>query len=173
MKLNRVDAALTDCEHHLETTRAYGTQIEAILVAYVSAVIYSAFEAEVRNIIATRVAFAIDDAHVTNFASVAALRLVRSIKVGELAGLAAWFHPDCKTKFHTELAQEAHAAWDNIVGNRHAVAHEDDSTVVSTMTWRELKEAYPKAVTVLECLRASIARPVDSAVAPIANSELS
>ena len=98
------------------------------------------------------------DRHVGNFASYASVRLVRSIKIGDLAGAAAWFHADCKARFHDGLGDEARAAWDNIVTNRHGVAHEDDSSVVSNMTFRELREAYPKALTVLECLEGSIAQ---------------
>ena len=156
MNITRVDAALEDCEHHLETTNSYGTEIEAILTVYVSAVIYAAFEAEVRRTVAARVAAAAEDTHVGNFATFAAVRLVRSIKIGELAGAAGWFHADCKARFHEVLDGEAHAAWDNIVNNRHGVAHEDDSPVVSNMTWRELKEAYSKALKVLDCLSESI-----------------
>ncbi len=158
MNLTRVDAALEDCERHLETTGTFGTEIEPILTVYVSAVIYAAFEAEVRRTLAARIASVVEqDQHVGNFATYASTRLVRSIKIGELAGAAAWLHEDCKLRFHDALDGEAHAAWDNIVTNRHGVAHEDDSTVVSNMTFRELKEAYPKALTVLECFRGSIA----------------
>src|SRR4051812_15111457 len=106
MNLTRVDAALEDCERHLETTNSYGSEIEAILTVYVSAVIYAAFEAEVRRTLAARVTTTVEDAHVGNFASVASVRLIRSIKIGELAGAAAWFHPDCKTRFHQALDGE-------------------------------------------------------------------
>lgn len=159
MTLTRVDAALEDCQRHLEATNSYGTEIEAILTVYVSAVVYAAFEAQVRQTLAARVALAVDrDAHVGNFATYASVRLVRSIKISELAGAAAWFHEECKARFQRSIDGEAHAAWDNIVNNRHGVAHEDDSPVVSNMTFRELKEAYPKALTVLDCLSASIAQ---------------
>ncbi len=158
MNLTRVDAAFEDCERHLETTNAFGTEIEPILTVYVSAVIYAALEAEVRRTLAARVAsIAEHDRHVGNFATYASVRLVRSIKIGKLTEAAAWFHEDCKTRFQAALDDEAHAAWDNIVNNRHGVAHEDDSSVVSNMTFRELKEAYPKALTVLECLGRSVA----------------
>ncbi len=157
MNLTRVVAAFEDCEHHLETTGTFGTEIEPILTVYVSAVIYATFEAEVKRMLAARVASTAErDRHVGNFATYASARLVRSIKIGELAGAAAWFHEDCKVRFRDALDDEAHAAWDNIVNNRHGVAHEDESTVVSNMTFRELKEAYPKALTVLECFDGSI-----------------
>jgi hypothetical protein len=159
MNFNRVDAALEDCERHLATTDSSGTEIEAILTAYVSTVIYTAFEAQVRRTLAHRVATAVaDDDHVGNFAGYASVRLVRSIKVGELAGAAAWFHADCKKRFHEQLEPEAQAAWDSIINNRHGVAHGDEGNVVSTLTFRELKEAYPKAVAVLACLEGAIAR---------------
>jgi hypothetical protein len=155
MNLTRVEAALDDCERHLEATNSFGTEIEAILTAHVSAVIYGAFEAEVRRTLAVRVMAGLQDAHVRNFSRVASEKLVRSIKTSELAGVAGYFHRDCKTRFHDSLGGEAQAAWDNIVNNRHGIAHEH-SPAVSNMTWRELKEAHPKALAVIKCLEASI-----------------
>ncbi len=158
MKLLRVEAALEDCERHLEATSSTGTEIEAILTAYVSALIYAALEAQVRSIVAERVATAAGtDRDVGTFAAYASRRLVRSIKIGDLAGAAAWFHVDCKAQFRTELDDEAHTAWDTIISNRHDVAHETDGAAVSNLTFGELKDMYPKALKVLTSLQDAIA----------------
>jgi hypothetical protein len=159
MKLLRVDAALEDCQRHLDSTGSNGTQVEAILTAYVSAVIYAAFEKQVRRIVAARVAEAGDDGYVGNFASYASTKLVRSIKIGDLAGAAAWFHSDCKSRFHLHLDSEAHSAWDTIMSNRHGIAHEEGDAVVSNLTFGELQVLYPRALTVLDCLERALGDP--------------
>ncbi len=85
---------------------------------------------------------------------------MRSIRISELAGAAGFFHGACKDKFRAGLDNEASTAWDSIVNNRHGVAHEESSgedPVISTLTFGELTALYPKALTVLDCLRAAIA----------------
>ncbi len=126
MNIPRVDDAFEMCERHLTATESYGTQIEAVLTSYVSAVIYSAFEAQARSIIASRAAGNGSDGHLESFARTAAVRLIRSIKISELAGAAALFHPDCKRRFKEALADEVANAWDTIISNRHGLAHEAD-----------------------------------------------
>ncbi len=178
MTLPRVDAALETCERHLVSTRSINTEVEAILTSYVSAVAYSAFESQARTIVANRAARETVDEHLANFARTAATRLMRSIRIGELAGAAAWFHGDCKDRFHSMLDPEAKAAWDNIINNRHNVAHEDEDAMgsaISNLTFSELKSMYPKALTVLDCLRLAIAyeekpsrsEPASAAVGPL------
>jgi hypothetical protein len=160
MNLPRVDAALETCERHLVSTRSFSTEVEAILTAYVSAVAYSAFESKARAIVAERAGREPGDEHLANFARTAATRLMRSIKIGELAGAAAWFHGDCKARFQAAIDPEAHAAWDSIINNRHGVAHEDEDgmgSAISNLTFSEFKDMYPKALTVLDCLRSAIA----------------
>lgn len=159
MNLPRADAALETCAKHLDASDAYGTEIEAILAAYTSAVIYSCFEGKAREIVAARAAGPGTDPRLISFARAASTRLMRSIKIGDLAGAAALFHADCKHGFHERRESEASNAWDTIVSNRHGLAHEEDDpggVVVSNLTLRELKELYPKALTILECFRDAI-----------------
>src|SRR6185369_11053905 len=155
MKIPRVDEAFEVCERHLVSTDSFGTEIDAILTAYVSAVIYSAFEAQARSIIANRGAGDGTDPYLANFSRLASLRLIRSIKIGDLAGMAANFDQSCKTLFHELLDDQAKAAWDSIVGNRHGLAHEDDgrkNAPITNLTFRELREIYPLALTILDRL---------------------
>lgn len=160
MNLPRADAALEACAKHLDDTGSRNTQIDAILTAYVSAVIYAAFERRAREIVAARAQGDGTDPHLTAFARTAAQRLMRSIKISELSGAAGFFHTDCKSRFRDLLNHQASAAWDSIINNRHDVAHEDDAgQVVSTLTFRELESLYPVALCVLECLETAIAPP--------------
>ena len=96
MSLPRAEDALEVCEKHLIATGSHNTQIDAILTAYASAVIYAVFEAEARSIVATRAAHPGTDKHVSSFSKIAAKRLMCSIKVGDLAGAAAFFDVSCK-----------------------------------------------------------------------------
>jgi hypothetical protein len=164
MSLPRAEAALETCGKHLAATGSENTEIDAILTAYASAVIYAVFEAEARSIVATRAAHPGTDRQVTSFSKIAATRLMRSIKVGELAGVAAFFDAGCKTRFHDDLDEECKSAWDAICGNRHGVAHEDGDesspgTVISNFTFADLSAMYPKAVRVLDALRLALAPP--------------
>jgi hypothetical protein len=160
MKLPRADAALETCEQHLSSTGSYNTEVDAILTSYASAVIYATFEAEARAIVAARACHPGDDKHIVSFTRTAVRRLMRSIKVGELAGIAALFDTSCKERFLVELDSEAQSAWDTICGNRHGLAHEegdDAEPAVSNFAFTELITLYPKAVTVLECFKKAIA----------------
>lgn len=167
MNLPRADAALEASAKHLDDTRSRNTEIDAILTAYVSAVIYASFERKAREIVAARAQGDGTDPHLVAFARTASQRLMRSIKIGDLAGAAGFFHPDCKARFRDLLDDQAAAAWDSIINNRHDVAHEDDAAqVVSTLTFRELEALYPVALSVLENLEQAIAKPVPPVAAP-------
>ena len=160
MNIPRVDDVLEMCEQHLSSTDSYGTQIEAVLTSYASSVIYSSFEARAREIIAARAGGDGTDKNLANFARVASVRLMRSIKVSELTGIAAWFHADCKERLKLALEDEVIDAWHTIISNRHDLAHEDSAGAelnnVSNLTFGELRSLYPKAVFVLDCLTEAI-----------------
>jgi HEPN superfamily RiboL-PSP-like protein len=163
MNIRRVEAAFEYCEEHLAQTNAYNTEIEAILARYVSSVIYAAFEAQIRTIVATRCAGDGSDSHLGSFTQITANRIIRSIKISEVSGIAGLFHKDCKDKFHALLDSQAKTAWESIINSRHDIAHESDSQgVVSTVTFRDLRELYPQALLVLDALRNAIERPQHS-----------
>ena len=163
MSLPRAEDALESCERHLTATNSHNTEVDAILTAYASAVIYAVFEAEARSVVATRAAHPGSDNHLVSFSRTAAKRIMRSIKISELAGTAGLFDPSCKQRFHDALDDESKLAWDTICANRHGVAHEDgDETgsAISNFTFRQLSAMYPSAVKVLDALRESLAPPV-------------
>jgi hypothetical protein len=169
MNLPRAEAALETCELHLSSTGTYHTEVDAILASYASAVIYSAFESQARAIVAARASQPGDDPHLVSFTRTAATRLMRSIKVSELAGAAALFDASCKERFHAALDDETKAAWDTICSNRHGLAHEEgdeSDTIVSNLTFAELRTLYPKALPVLDRLSEAIIRPVQPGSQP-------
>jgi hypothetical protein len=162
LNLPTAEAALEICEKHLSATDSYNTEIDAILAAYASAAIYSAFESEARTIVAERAGLPGTDRHLVSFTRTAARRLMRSIKIGELAGTAALFDPSCKTKFQNALDEEAKHAWDTICSNRHGLAHEEgdeSDPVMSNVTFTELLTLYPKALAVLVTFKEALDPP--------------
>ena len=145
---------MEECDLHLTATNSFGSQVEAILTSYCCSVIYAEFEDQVRRIVAERGAGVGTDAHVTSFTKWAALRLVRSIKIGELAGIAAQFDSTCKARFNDAIDAQTQNAWDTILANRRDVAHVNTSTsAISNLTFDELKSLYPTALLVLEHLK--------------------
>ena len=141
------------CERHLIVTQSAGTEIEAILTSYVSAVIYATFEANAKEAVAHRGGGTASDASLAAFATVASSRLIRSIKVSDLAGFAAIFSVDCRDRFRANITDEEINAWDSIIQNRHGIAHESSDgrqATVSNLTFAELKDLYAKALRVLD-----------------------
>ena len=160
MNFNRSDDALRICRGHLASLAAADPLIEAILTAYASAAIYSEFEAAARAIVAERSVRPGSDKHLIAFGRVAANRLIRSIKISELSGIAGHFHSDCKEAFQDAVEAETAAAWDSILNNRHGVAHENDANApISNLTLVELQDHFERAKGVLrafeDCLSTS------------------
>lgn len=158
MSLDRATDALETCRRHLDSKDSFSPQIEAILTAYASAVAYACFEQEVRSTISDRAHASRRDEREIRFGVYAAGRLVRSIKISELSGLAGNFDPDCKDAFSRILADEDRNAWDTIINNRHGFAHDnsESSGAISNLTFSELEEAYPKACRVLDAFRRAL-----------------
>src|SRR5436309_11094933 len=111
---------MATCREHLDATSTRGTEIESILVGYLLTVAYSEYEQAVRAIVVERGRSG--DVHLTAFMEFAALRLIRSIRVGELCGVLAAFDNSCKEAFSAEIVDtRAHAAYDSIINNRQAL----------------------------------------------------
>ncbi|GAA4300206.1 HEPN domain-containing protein [Klenkia terrae] len=160
IKLHRVDDAFDTCRTHLNVSNGFNGPVDTILTSYVSAVIYASFEAKVREIVSSRSRTAGVDAHLHSFTRIAAKRLIRSIKISELAGTASFFDSSCKAKFGAGATDEEKAAWDAIVQNRHGVAHDgENENSLGNLTFHELESLYPKALKVLEVFESAVAWP--------------
>lgn len=156
MSLARAEDALIQCREHIDAQQRKDPEIEAILARYVSAIIYAAFESEIRAAVSMRASLNGQDARQANFAKKASERLVRSIKLSELSGLAGWFHLDCKNSFVDRLDEESKTAWDSILLNRHDVAHDGEGGHVSNLTYEDVERFYPKAKSVITVFVASL-----------------
>ena len=164
-RLIRAEDAFETCKDHLTKTSAFNTEIDVILTSYVTATVYASFELEARRLVGERGSLGRADDHLAAFTRYAAERLMRSIKIGELAGAAGWFDASCKKAFHDQLSDEEKSAWDTICTNRHGLAHNDGDTSGATsgnLTFADLEALYPKALKVLDALEASLIPAADN-----------
>ena len=96
------------------------------------------------------------DRSINRFADIAALRLIRSIKIAELSGTLGYFGDAEKQAFQDEIVQdpEAAAAWGNLITGRHGVAHELDTP--PTMTLTDVRRDVERAERVLTIFEAAL-----------------
>lgn len=141
--LPRSEQALKVCRQHaLEAQKvtpfARWAQVEAVLASYVASTIYAEAESCVREVTAQRVSDRVDDYMIVAFGKVAALRLIRSIKISELGGILGHFDPGCKAHFTDALTAKQKSDWDSLIGARHGVAHEPESAP-NALTLRDVE----------------------------------
>lgn len=147
MEFPGVDAAIDLCEEHLNTTSSRGTEVEAFLTRYLITVIYASYEAKIKELVAER-GYSRDDEHLSRFMITAADRLCRSINISEVAGLLGLFGPDYKSGFQSRVHASMQIAYDNIINNRHGVAHEGNMN----LTFDELRQSYVESCPVLDAI---------------------
>jgi hypothetical protein len=145
VKFTQLENALTVCKNHLDNTGTRGTEIESYLVGFLLVNICSEFEIRLRKILEMRAAHP-GDTYLSNFVVYASGRIIRSIKIGEIAGYLGGFGTDWKDNFHSAVKDKPpHVAYDNIMANRQLVAHVSGTM----MTFAELEAAFQEACHVL------------------------
>jgi RiboL-PSP-HEPN len=146
MHFPRLDNAIAVSKKHLDATKAYGTEIESFLVAFLLVTIIAEFEERLEAIVAKRAERAADS-HIQAFATHYAHVAVRSPKISDIAGVLGYFGADYKDAFQKKITNTAaHRAYDLLLTNRHTVAHR----TVPNMTFVELEAAYPESVKVID-----------------------
>lgn len=157
---HRVGFVIERCRTHLDNSGARNTEIDSILAGYTCAVIYAWFESEIVRAVSARASHGSDDQAIARFTQQAATRLVRSIKVSELKGLAAYFGEDSKQKFAEGCSDRAIGAWDSIVSNRHGLAHEDEAEgsipSLGSLTFEDVERDLAYALKVLWSFRGAL-----------------
>lgn len=145
MDFPRTDAALAVCKLHLDATNSRNTEIESYLVGYLLATIYAEFEQKMRAIVCKRVERA-GDQHVHNFAISTMKVVMKTINVSGIKGIIGYLDSASKQTLGDCIDDTTQAAYDNIINNRHGVAHASGSN----MTFAELEATLPGAKAVIE-----------------------
>lgn len=153
MKIPKIDEILDSCDRHLVDTSASGTEIESLLTRAVLVLTCSVFEEKIELMIARR-ADRLNDPAMSAFFRSCVSAVFRSTMSSELAGLMNRFGPDFKRRFLERMQGHDRAVtfYNNIITNRHGVAHTQSITV----TLRELRQFYEEGHIVLDFLEETI-----------------
>jgi len=151
----RLESAIEICTQHPTAVPLADPEINAVLAGHVAGVAYAVFERRVRELVAERCRHP-EDEPINRFVSAASKRLVRSIKISELAGTLGLFGETEKRAFQDRLSKEPEisAAWDNLITGRHGVAHDIDSA--PTMTLLDIQRDLEGAERVLAVFEAAL-----------------
>ncbi|MBQ3358224.1 MAG: hypothetical protein IJG47_04915 [Microbacterium sp.] len=158
--LPRSSQALEVCQRHAaevasRTSVGAWAQVESALASYAAATIYAEAESIIKTLTADRLGRSPADARVRSFGKVAANRLIRSIKIGELSGVLGHFGHECKEHFSNALDSKDKTDWDSLIGARHGTAHFEDENA-SPLTLGDVAGYFPSVGAVLETYRKSL-----------------
>jgi hypothetical protein len=136
MRIVRIEQTLERCEEHLSSSSAYGTEIESLLTQSILVIMCAEFEQMIERLVQQKCS-SIEDSSIKEFLGSCVSAVFRSVKSTEMAGLLNRFGPSYKEAFKqkTEDHQMAVTFYNNIVTNRHRVAHSEGSNA----TFREVK----------------------------------
>lgn len=144
---------LGEIEHFIQRSPDV-VAIQSYLVEHALVKIYAAFESEVCNALAERCASSNDlarDRYVANMVK----RTVRSVKINELKGILGGFGKDYKTVYSSNIQEKPNAeiAYNNILQNRHAVAHGGTRSA----TWNDVYTWWDDALPIVTEFRSVLA----------------
>jgi len=168
MKFLAIEEPIATVAHHLNSTGQTNTEVENYLVAYLVVRAYSEFENRIRVLIARRCALT-EDTHLKNFAQRYAKcgteenqfekdRSSGKIRLGDLADTLKAFGPDYCQAFRDKTENtKAHLAWDQIINNRHNIAHQSPLG----LTLEELSTAYKHSLPILDAFAEALELPAE------------
>lgn len=155
MQIPAVDAALEECEVHLDSSTSESIRIRVLLTQSLLILICAEFEKFVRTEVKRRCA-GIIDVHVAQFVTSCADSVIRSLRISDLSGLLDRFDAECKSDFQASLKSKTKSKnmYDSLISDRHEVAHGGE--VKSTL--QDVKEYYGHAHVVLDHFREALFR---------------
>lgn len=141
------------CEEHLSSSSAYGTEIESLLTQSILVIMCAEFEQAIKKLVQEKCS-SIEDVSIKEFLGSCVGAVFRSVNSSQIAGLLNRFGPAYKDAFKqkTEANQIAVTFYNNIVTNRHGVAHSEGSN----MTFREVKQFYEEGHVVLDFVKQAL-----------------
>lgn len=147
MRIVRIDQILERCEDHLSSSSAYGTEIESLLTQSILVIMCAEFEQAIEDLVQQKCS-SVEDVSIKEFLGSCVSAVFRSVKSSEIAGLLNRFGPSYKEVFKQKTNDNARAVtfYNNIVTNRHGVAHSEGSNA----TFREVKQFYEEGHVVLD-----------------------
>lgn len=149
MSLPSVDHVIGACKSHIHEAELQGSEMESYLADYLLVVVCAAFEEEIERLIQDRIRKS-KDKSLESLCMSCISAVFRSVKSSEIAGLLNRFGEEYKTLFASKLKdnEAAVSRFNNIVINRHKVAHSEGSN----MTFEEVVRSYSEGSLVLNAL---------------------
>lgn len=142
---------LHTCGTHLVNTQAQGTEIESVITKFLLIYVCGAYEKTIKKLIVERAAKT-NDTEVTSFIE-SIMKTHHNFMTSDIKGLLNRFSDNYKIVFATKIENtEAETRYNNIIQNRHRIAHGEDINI----TFSELVESYNKAEAVLDAIREAI-----------------
>ncbi|MEW6350355.1 MAG: HEPN domain-containing protein [Thermodesulfobacteriota bacterium] len=153
MRIPRIDQLLDDCENHLSSTGSTGTEIEYLLTRSVLVLICAQFEEKIRATIREK-CDTVDDESLRTFLDSCVRAVFRSLKVDEMGSLLNRFGSNHKENFKERISVNPQAVtlYNNLVTNRHQVAHADRLH----MSLHEVKGFYEQGHIILDFFREAL-----------------
>lgn len=146
--IDETHSYLTDVERARK--RAELGSLETHLIDHALIKIYAAFESEIRGAVVERCSTGDDtrDRYVNDVVE----RSVKISKTKDLAGVLGKFSDDCKGTFQDWIKSndQAKTAYENIINNRHAVAH---GAKPRPATWGDIQAWWDEACPVVDAFR--------------------
>lgn len=134
--LIRTNAAMQDCERHLNATSAGGTEIESYLTQYLLVILCADIQQEIYRLSEERTAQASDNG-LSSFVAASARKILRSIGKADIVKYVEMFGADCKDKLNSQLTDADVTIYNNAVCGRHEVAHNQGALI----SFADFKEA--------------------------------
>lgn len=161
MRIARIEQTLERCEEHLSTTAAYGTEIESLLTHSLLVLMCAEFEQKIESLVKEKCT-SVTDTSIKEFVGSCLDVVFRSVKSTEIAGLLNRFGTTYKAAFNLKTEENPRAVtfYNNIVINRHVVAH----SAGSNATFRDVKQFYEEGHVVLDFVREVLLPNGDDAV---------
>jgi hypothetical protein len=151
MRFGQLENEFQQCEKHLDETGTRNTEIENHLVRYLLIRICAEYERRIDSLVQRRCG-RINDEYVLNFAKWGIEIATKRFRIENIIELLSRFGEDYQNTFKDALGKQTNkqdwqVAWDNIVTNRHIVAH-GRGPVMMTLT--DLKGQYKISLRVID-----------------------
>ena len=150
-RLLRTNAAIEDCEKHLNSSGALGTEIESYLTQHILVILCADIQQEIYKI-SERRAEIIGDPALVSYVLSTAKRVLRSVGKSEIAAFVGMFGSDAQKALNGLVDDADVTIYNNAVNSRHDVAHKQGAQI----TFRELKSATAVAERLLEAVEKAI-----------------
>ena len=157
--LLKTSDALEKCKEHLQDTKSLDSPIATYLAQYLSIIFCAEMEETIKHLFNQAVknrSNQLSDSELQEFINNQLKKLKHSgLKKGELADYVKTFSEQAKEKFNNQLENKDSeiTAYNNMIINRHSVAH---TSQVSQFSFLELKKAVESANKILIAMQIAL-----------------